>query len=196
MPNNDPAHLDPTNQPGHPSAGRDAADALNLGERAAQNLLRMATTEGQTVIDLDDDPTLRAATTQADLGYRAVDLTALDQPTEPGDLVALRWPRPGLEQSWLSSAPEVFAAVAALTAPGGVVAVILEPTPAHAFGITWTGVLLTAARAAELNLLQDIVCLHDLQVADDQTPDAAPTAALLHRIILILRTRTGRHAQA
>lgn len=165
-----------------------------LGERAADNLIRMATTTGGTVIDLDDDSTLAAAAFVLGRGYLAVDLTTLDAPPDrPADLVVLRWPRPG-DHSWLSTAGEVFAAAEGLLTPLGRVAVLLDPVPALAFGITWTGTVLAAATAAGLPALQDVVCTHDLDAHDADQFDAPGAVTLKHRVILLLGSGRARHA--
>lgn len=167
----------------------------DLGERTATSLVRVTTTTGQLVLDLDDDPTLRDATRAEGRTHRTVDLTRLAAPSEaPGDLVVLRWPRPG-DDSWLSTAGEVFAAVRLLLAPTGQVAVLLDPTPAHAYSITWTGTMIAAAAEAGLPALQDIVCVHDLTLDGDAPADAPTAVTMRHRVVLILRPPGGRHAQ-
>jgi hypothetical protein len=164
-----------------------------LGERAADNLIRMATTTGGTVIDLDDDSTLAAAAFALGRGYLAVDLTTVDAPPDrPADLVVLRWPRPG-EHSWLSTAGEVFAGVEGILAQLGRVAVLLDPTPALAFGITWTGTVLAAATAAGLPLLQDVVCTHDLDADSVAHAEAPGAVTVRHRVVLLLGTGRARH---
>ncbi|MFZ0160940.1 MAG: hypothetical protein WAL50_18060 [Kineosporiaceae bacterium] len=154
----------------------------------------MATTAGGTVIDLDDDPTLSAAALAYGRGYLAADLNAIDAPPDrPADLVVVRWPRPG-NHSWLSTAGEVLAGVDGLLAPMGHVAVLLDPTPALAFGITWTGTLLAAATTAGLPVLRDIVCVHDMDTDDAGQSKAPASVTLQHRIILVLGTARARHA--
>lgn len=164
-----------------------------LGERAADNLIRMTTTTAGTLIDLDGDPTLAAAAFALGRGYLAVDLTTLDAPPDrPADLVVLRWPRPG-DHSWLSTASEVFAGAEGLLAPLGRVAVLLDPALALAFGITWTGTVLAAATAAGLPALQDVVCTHDLDAHDADQSEAPGAVTLIHRVILLLGTGRARH---
>lgn len=178
-------------EPPAPGARGDRAD---LGERTATSLVRMATTTGQLVLDLDDDPTLRDAADAVGRTHKAADLIGLAGPPEVlGDLVVLRWPRPG-DDSWLSTGGEVFAAIRHLLAPTGRVAVLFDPTPAHAYSITWTATMLAAAAEAGLPLLQDIVCVHDLAMDGDAPADAATSVTLRHRVVLILRPPGGRHA--
>lgn len=180
-------------EPPRPGARGDRAD---LGERTATSLVRMTTTTGQLVLDLDNDRSLRDAARAEGRTHQAVDLALLaGLPGVPGDLVVLRWPRPG-DDSWLSTASEVFAGVRHLLAPTGQVAVLLDPTPAHAYGITWTGTMLAAAAEAGLPVLQDIVCVHDLTLVGDAPSDAATSVTLRHRVILILRPPGGRHVQS
>jgi hypothetical protein len=170
-----------------------ANDRPLLGERAADNLIRMASAAGATVIDLDDDPTLRAAALALGRGYLAVDLNTLEAPPgRPADLAVLRWPRPG-DHSWLSTAGEVFAGVDGLLAPKGHVAVLLDPTPALAFGITWTGTILAAATSAGLPVLQDVVSVHDLAADRAGQSEAPASVTLRHRVILVLGTARARH---
>lgn len=153
----------------------------------------MTTTTGQLVIDLDDDPTLRDAARAEARTHQAVDLTDLAGPLAAlGNLVVLRWPRPG-DGPWLSTAAELFAAVRLLLAPTGQVAALLDPSPAHAYSITWTGILLAAAAEAGLPVLQDIVCVHDLTLDGDAPADAATSVTLRHRVVLLLRPPGGRH---
>lgn len=166
---------------------------FTLGERAADNLIRMTTTAGATITDLDADPTLRATALTLGREYVAVDLNVVDaQLDRLAALVALRWPRPG-DHSWLTTAGEVFAGVNGLLAPMGRVAVLLDPTPALAFGITWTGTLLAAATAAGLPALQDVVCLHDLEADATGRSEAPAFVTLQHRVILLLGTGKARH---
>ncbi len=167
---------------------------LALGQRAADNLIRMTTAAGGTVVDLDDDPTLRAAALALGRHHLAVDLnTLVAPPGRPADLAVLRWPRPG-DHSWPSTAGEVFAGVDGLLAPMGHVAVLLDPTPALAFGITWTGTMLAAAIAAGLPVLQDVVCVHDMEAAGGGQSEAPASVTLRHRVILLLGTARARHA--
>lgn len=192
------------NQPSHelPATGRHQAEpyalanaGLVLGERAARNLIGMATAAGAMVTELDDDPTLRAAALTLGRGYRTVDLNVIDaQPDRPADLIVLRWPRPG-DQLWLSTASEVFAGLHELLAPMGHVAVLLDPTPALAYGITWTGTLLAAAKSSGLLLLQDILCLHSLNTDNAGQAEGPASVTLQHRVILVLGTARARHAE-
>ena len=141
----------------------------------------------------DDDPTLRAAALALGRGYLAVDLNAIDAPPDrPADLVVLRWPRPG-DHSWLSTAGEVFAGVRELFASMGHVAVLLDPTPALAYGITWTGTLLAAATGSGLPALQDIVCVHDMEADGAGQSEAPGSVTLRHRVILVLGSARARH---
>lgn len=180
-------------EPPTPGARGDRAD---LGERTATSLVRMTTTTGQLVLDLDDDPSLRDAARAEGRTHQAVDLIDLAGPPEVlGDLVVLRWPRPG-DDSWLSFMGEVFAGVRHLLAPTGQVAVLLDPTAAHAYSITWTATMLAAAAEAGLPVLQDVVCVHDLALDDDSPADAATSVTLRHRVVLILRPPGGCHAQS
>jgi hypothetical protein len=182
----------PQGQPQSKPFAESISGRLQLGERAADNLIRMATTTGGPVIDLDDDPTLRATTLVLGREYLAVDLTTIEAPpNRPADLVVLRWPRPG-DHSWLSTADEVFAGVEGIVASMGLVAVLLDPTPALAFGITWTATVLNAATAAGLPTVQDVICVHDLQADADQS-EVPASVTLQHRVILLLGTGRARH---
>lgn len=187
------AETPPTRQPKAEPLAEATNDRVLLGERAADNLIRMATTTGGTVIDLDDDPTLEAAALNVGRGYLAVDLNALDAPPNPpADLVVLRWPRPA-DHSWLSTASEVFAGAEGVLAPLGCVAVLLDPTPALAFGITWTGNVVAAATAAGLPVLQDVVCMHDLEEDHAEQSEAPGSVTLNHRVTLLLGIGRARH---
>jgi len=73
------------------------------------------------------------------------------------------------------------------------VAVLLDPTPALAFGITWTGTVLAAATAAGLPVLQDVVCVHDLDAEAAAHSEAPGFVTLRHRVILLLGTARARH---
>jgi hypothetical protein len=77
----------------------------------------------------------------------------------------------------------------------GHVAVLLDPTPALAFGITWTGTMLAAAIAAGLPVLQDVVCVHDMEAARGGQSEAPAAVTLRHRVILLVGTARPRHAQ-
>lgn len=167
---------------------------LALGERAAKNLIRMTTAAGGTVIDLDDDAALRAAALALGRHYLAVDLNTLEAPPDrSADLAVLRWPRSG-DHSWLSTASEVSAGVEGILAPMGHMAVLLDPTPALAFGITWTGTILTAATAVGLPVLQDVVCVHEMEAEGSGQCEAPASVTLRHRVILLLGTARARHA--
>lgn len=197
MTDNHPHQSGPDTPPTEQHQAEPPADAttggLALGERAADNLIRMTTAAGGTVFDLDDDPTLRAAALGLGRDYLAVDLnTLVAPPGRPADLAVLRWPRPG-DHSWLSTAGEVFAGVEGLLAPMGHVAVLLDPTPALAFGITWTGTMLAAAIAAGLPTLQDVICLHDLKTNDADQSERPGSVTPRHRVILLLGTGRARH---
>jgi hypothetical protein len=185
----------PTGQHQAEPPARTTNGHLLLGERAAGNLIRMATSASATVIDLDDDPTLRAAALALGRDYLAVDLRAIDAPPHrPADLVVLRWPRLG-DHSWFSTAGEVFAGVDGLLAPMGHMAVLLDPTPALAYGITWTGTLLAGATGAGLSVLQDVVCVHDMETDAAGRSEAPASVTLRHRVILVLGTARARHAE-
>lgn len=153
-------------------------------------LLLANTATGQSVLDLDDDPTLRAAAATTGRRYSpAAHLTGKahtglgplprNVTEQPADLITLTWPRADSgsspQDAWL-----VFTVVRNQLADGGHVAVLLAPTRLQPFTVTWTGSLLTAASRAGLNYVQDLVCLHE-------QPDA-------HRVVLILRRRADPHA--
>ncbi|WP_143447415.1 hypothetical protein [Kineosporia sp. R_H_3] len=197
MTDNHPHQPGPETPPARQPQSGPSAEAINgrvpLGERAADNLIRMATAASGTVIDLDEDPTLRAAALALGRSYLAVDLTTIDTPPDrPADLVVLRWPRPG-DHSWLSTAGEVFAGAEGILAQMGRVAVLLDPTAALEFGITWTGTLLAAATTVGLPVLQDVVCMHDLESEAVGQSEASGSATLRHRVILLLGTGRARH---
>lgn len=166
---------------------------------AAVDLLIANTGPGQAVLDLDDDPVLRAAAHATGRRYRT--LTPHRQALTGrailrADLVTLAWPRTD-SPTPTDGHPELNLAAAAL-APGGHVALLLEPTIAQPYTITWTGALLAAARTVGLDYLQDVVCLHTTPDTPDPTPDGAPRPAPAsthrHRVVLILRPQAGRHA--
>lgn len=176
-----PAEWQPDDvQDGDPGWTGDSAIALLLANTAT----------GQTVLDLDDDRTLRAAAATTGRRYHllppelltssAVDACSSRHVTEPGaDLVTIRWPRPDAT-AHPRNAWTLLTVVKQRLADTGHVAVLLAPTRLQPFTVTWTGALLTAAARAGLNYLQDIVCLHE-------PPDE-------HRVVLVLRRRAGRHA--
>lgn len=184
-------------------------DDLRLDGDSALDLLIANTGPGQTVLDFDHDPVLRAAAHATGRRYRALTPpTRHAQPT-PGvhsaqaDLITLTWPRPH------SPAPAggngaLAAAVAAL-APGGHVAILLEPTLPQPYTVTWTGAVLAAARQVGLDYLQDVVCLHTipdpgprpgapvLSITAGGTHGPARVVGRRHRVVLILRREAGRH---
>ena len=150
--------MPPTNQP-DPQPPHGATLPSILGEVAARRLVRAATAEAQLVLDLDDDPSLRRAATSQRRAYQAISETDTAW-RGLGNLVVVRWPRPG-DDAGTARAPEVFTAVRALMARGALAAVVLEPVPAQAVTITWTGMLLAAAAEAGLTTLQDIISVLD-----------------------------------
>lgn len=160
--------------------------------------MQALTTSGQTVLDVDDDPTLRHASTSQGRRYRTVDSTLTHQPgamsSERGDLVVARWPRLG-DRSWITRAPATLADIRAFAAQGGRLALVLEPTPVEVFTITWTGVLLSAAATAGLTVLQDVVCLHVDPSMDGVTRGAGSGVVASHRVVLILSAPAGRHVR-
>jgi hypothetical protein len=179
-----------------------------LDGNSALDLLIANTGPGQTVLDFDHDPVLRAAAHATGRRYRTLTPpTRHAQPT-PGvhrgqaDLITLTWPRPH------SPAPAdgdggLAAAVAAL-ALGGHLAILLEPTLPQPYTVAWTGAVLAAARQVGLDYLQDVVCLHTTPGPDPRpgapvpssTPGAHGPAHVLgqrHRVVLILRREAGRH---
>lgn len=180
-----------------PTPERDA-DAPGWDDDAALDLLIAHTGPGQTVLDLDADPGLRAAAEVCGRRYR----TAVPPWPDTGqyvtggtngraDLVTMAWSRPGRADP--VSGSEALVSAAAQLASGGHVAVLLEPTIVQPSTITWVGALLSAARDAGLDYLQDIVCLHTSPVATAPDGDIARPRDE-HRVLLILRTRAGRHA--
>lgn len=193
-----PDRLNPESPPGRRHQAEPATRAesrlLALGEVAADNLIRMTTSVGATITDFDADDSLRAAAVALGRDYLAVDLRVVDAPpSHPSDLVVLRWPRPG-DHSWLSTVDEMFAAVRAHLSPTGRVAVLLDPTPALAFGITWTGQLVTAATVAGLAPAQDVVCLHSMEADNVAQSGTRAAVALRHRVLLLLGAGGPRHA--
>src|SRR4051794_34810961 len=167
----------------------------NLGQQAASRLIQAAATAGQTIFDLDDDPTLRHAATSHGCHYELVPSTAAAGPDPTfklgADLLVVRWPRPDGRLTWMTRAPETMRAIRRLLTPAGLTALVLEPTPVEPFTITWTGVLLSAAASAGLTMLQDVICLH-VGPADDQEQHG-PGQPAHHRVILVLRAPSGRH---
>jgi hypothetical protein len=172
--------------------------AADLGQQAASRLIQAAATAGQTVFDLDDDPSLRHAATSHGCHYELVPITAAAEPDPTfkvrADLLVVRWPRPDGRLTWMTRAPETMRAIRGLLTPAGLTALVLEPTPIEAFTITWTGILLSAAAAAGLTILQDVICLH-VAPAEDEHHDALGQRAQ-HRVILVLRAPSGRHVAA
>ena len=141
--------------PGAPTRHDTEDVAPNLGQQAASRLIQAAATTGQTVVDLDDDPSLRHAATSHGCNYELAGITAGAGP-EPtanarADLLVVRWPRPDGRLTWMTRAPETMHAIRRLLAPAGLAALVLEPTPIETFTITWTGVLLSAAASAGLS---------------------------------------------
>jgi hypothetical protein len=194
-------------------------DVVSLGwdGDAAVDLLIANTGPGQTVLDFDDDPVLRAAAQATGRRYRAhVPLThggrTPHRPAErAADLVTLFWPHP--HTPTFAAARDTLATAAGCLVPGGHVALVLEPNDPQPYTITWTGALLTAAHDVGLNYLQDIICLHPASTSeapDPRTgdgshrgahdpdgghdPDGAPFPGRQHRVVLILRNEAGRHA--
>ena len=180
---------------------------------AAVDLLIANTGPGQTVLDFDDDPVLRAAAQATGRRHRAhVPLTQTrggrtpDRPGECGaDLVTLFWPRP--HAPTFAAGRDTLATAAGCLVPGGHVALVLEPNAPQPYTITWTGALLTAARDVGLNYLQDIICLHTASTSEalgpptgdssrggGHDPDGDPSPGRQHRVVLILRNEAGRHA--
>jgi hypothetical protein len=184
-------------------------DDLRLDGDSALDLLIANTGPGQTVLDFDHDPVLRAAAHTTGRTYRALTTPPRHAQPTPGvhdalaDLVTLTWPRP--HSPTPTAGDGALAAAAAALAPGGHVAILLEPTLPQPYTVTWTGALLTTACQVGLDHLQDVVCLRT-------APDPAPRhGALLpstttgatrrsghlrgqrHRVVLILRRQAGRH---
>jgi hypothetical protein len=93
----------------------------------------------------------------------------------------------------MTHAPQAFAQIRALLVPRDAAAVILEPTPVQAFTITWTGALLSAAAAAGLTNLQDLICLRTV-ARDDLASGVDSAAGERHRVVLVLRAPAGRDA--
>jgi hypothetical protein len=172
--------------------------APDLGQQAASRLIQAAATTGQTVVDLDDDLTLRDAATRHGCNYELAAITARAVPEATAnaraDLLVVRWPRPDGRLTWMTRAPETMHAVRRLLAPAGLAALVLEPTPIEAFTITWTGVLLSAAASAGLTILQDVICLHVAPAEDEH--HEVPGQRAQHRVILVLRPPSGRHVAA
>ena len=79
-------------------------------------------------------------------------------------------------------------------ARGALAAVVLEPVPAQAVTITWTGVLLAAAAEAGLTTLQDIICVLDSPPDTDPNCGSESAVTVHQRVILLLRAQAGRHA--
>lgn len=194
----DQSHPEPTVGGRHraePLASVAGGGQFDLGERTAANLVRALTTSGQAVIDLDDDCTLQAAALAYRLNYRAVDLTmVVEKPAQLADLVVLRWPRLDANCSALME-HDVFTRVRALCASAGSVAVILEPTPAHAFSITWAGSLLHAAANSWLPTLRDVIIVHDLRQSEADHRGAPAVVTIRQRVILVLGCLGGRHGR-
>jgi hypothetical protein len=165
---------------------------------AALDLLLANTGPGQTVLDFDHDPVLRAAARTTGRRYRALPLSAQTPGTRntdhgPGaDLVVLTWPRPHAPHP--TAGRHALDTAAAAVTDGGHVAILLEPTLPQTYTITWTGAVLATARTASLDYLQDIVCLHT--PGDPTTPvdNASTVLRQQHRIVLVLRPAAGRHA--
>jgi predicted DNA-binding transcriptional regulator AlpA len=184
----------PTNPNPEPRPAHDTALDLNL--YAASRLIQAAATTGQTVIDLDDDPTLQQAATSRGCHYLGGSITSEGVPepgTDRGDLVVVRWPSPDGHLTWMTRAPETMRAIRRLLAPSGLVAVVLEPTPVEQFTITWTGVLLSAAATAGLTVLQDVICLHDRPGPEELPAATGHAGPGQHRVVLVLRAPAGRH---
>ena len=98
-----------TNQP-DPQPPR-GATLPDLGEVAARRVVRAATAEAQLVLDLDDDASLRRAAISQRRAYQAIPETDTAW-RGLGNLVVVRWPRPG-DDAGTDRAPEVFTAVRA-----------------------------------------------------------------------------------
>jgi hypothetical protein len=179
-----------------PTPSTNPSPPSELDAAAARRLVQAATAVGQTVLDLDDDHALRHAATSQGRDYVATALVPGDEPDVQhglkGHQVVVRWPRPE-DETWMTHAPQAFAQIRALLVPGGAAAVILEPTPVQAFTITWTGALLSAAAAAGLTNLQDVICLRTV-ARDDLAPGVDSAAGERHRVVLVLRAPAGRHA--
>jgi len=177
-----------------PSAADRPPPAVLDGDGAV-DLIIANTGPGQTVVDFDDDPVLRAAARTTGRRYRALPTrlqaarpTALRTPQ--ADLVTLTWPRPQAP----APAPGALALAVAegLLQPGGHVALLLEPSIPRTYTITWTGAVLAAARDAGLDYLQDVICLHTGPDHGEDAGDGAPPHQQ-HRMVLILRPQAGRH---
>jgi hypothetical protein len=179
-----------------PEPAPGAARPPGLDGDAAVDLLLANTGPSQTVVDLDDDPVLRAAAHTTGRRYHALPprlqtrrAPALQAPD--ADLVTLAWPRP--HDPTPAASAHALTVAAGLLLPGGHVALLLEPTISQAYTITWTGAVLAAAHAAGLDYLQDVICLHH---APDDPPDhpAGDTGIAWHRVVLVLRHQAGLHA--
>ena len=168
-----PASTGPAQAPhsGAPTPHLTEDVAPDLGQQAASRLIQAAATAGQTVVDLDDDPSLRHAAMSHGCHYELVPITAAAGPDPTfkvrADLLVVRWPRPDGRLTWMARAPETMRAIRGLLTPVGLTALVLEPTPIEAFTITWTGVLLSAAASAGLTILQDVICLHVAPAEDE-----------------------------
>jgi len=193
-----------TRTPDHTS-GTQGRPSLHLDGDAALDLLLANTGPGQTVLDLDDDPVLRAAARTTGRRYRTL-AVPLRTPGAPGpdrgvgaDLVVLAWPRPHAPNP--NAGRDALATAAAAVVDGGHVALLLEPTVPQAYTVTWTGAVLAATHAVGLDYLQDVVCLHTAHdPTDTDTDDAGDTVGTAgvrgrqHRVVLVLRADGGRHA--
>lgn len=182
------------------SGNREAANleaARGLGLDAADRLVQVATAPGQSILDLDADPALQQAAARLGRAYERASIAVQDQPptdrVRSANLIVARWPRPG-DHSWLASAPATFVAIRALLAPRGQVALVLEPTSAQLFTVTWTRALLDAASTAGLTILQDVICLHIPAGIDDPAHGGQQRTAV-HRVVLVLAVPGGRHAR-
>jgi hypothetical protein len=173
--------------PHQPDADRPRPPALT-GD-AAVDLLIANTSAGQSVLDFDDDPVLRAAAQVTGRRYQPLPIR-LQTPGPPpsrgpaADLVTLAWPRPHALNP--TAGAQALAVAARSLAPGGHVAVLLEPALAQAYTITWTGPLLAAARDTGLDYLQDVVCLHT-GPGQEPVDDDIGVPGLRHRVVLVLR---------
>lgn len=160
--------------------------------RLARLLVRIYTTPGAVVVDLDNNAVLRS-TTRA-LGRRYVSLTTPTRPmsptplAQPAGLVTLRWPR---QQTPVRDLADLLAACRELLTPDGCLIVSRTSTPEHRSTDDARAVL-AAARRARLRRLHHLVAV-TVPAAVDQFTYVATAAegAAVHRDTV----RGGGHIQ-